>query len=62
MEFNSGVSMFLPDTIGLNEDDFDEEDHEDIVHEQTNQNEVCVKEKFYVQKNIYLFLYNRLLN
>jgi len=43
MEFNSGVSMFLPDTIGLNENDFDEEDHEDIVHEQTNQNEVCVK-------------------
>jgi hypothetical protein len=40
MEFNSGVSMFLPDSIGLNENDFDEEDHEDIVHEQTNQNEV----------------------
>ena len=40
MEFNSGVSMFLPDTIGLNGNDFDEEDHEDIVHEQTNQNEV----------------------
>lgn len=42
MEFNSGVSMFLPDTIGLNENDFDEEDHEDIVHEQTNQNEVSL--------------------
>ncbi|CAF1662881.1 unnamed protein product [Rotaria magnacalcarata] len=40
MEFNSGVSMFLPDSIGLNENDFDEEDHEDIVHEQTNQNEI----------------------
>ncbi|CAF1678242.1 unnamed protein product, partial [Adineta ricciae] len=40
MEFNSGVSMFLPDTIGLNGNDFDEEDHEDIVHEQTNQNEI----------------------
>jgi len=42
MEFNSGVSLFLPDSIGLNENDFDEEDHEDIVHEQTNQNEVCL--------------------
>ncbi|CAF4587858.1 unnamed protein product, partial [Rotaria sp. Silwood1] len=40
MEFNSGVSMFLPDSIGLNGNDFDEEDHEDIVHEQTNQNEI----------------------
>ncbi|CAF1253495.1 unnamed protein product [Adineta steineri] len=40
MEFNSGVSMFLPDSIGLNENDFDEEDNEDIVHEQTNQNEI----------------------
>ncbi|UJR09139.1 hypothetical protein I4U23_013386 [Adineta vaga] len=40
MEFNSGVSMFLPDSMGLNENDFDEEDHEDIVHEQTNQNEI----------------------
>ena len=40
MEFNSGVSMFLPDSIGLLDNDFDEEDHEDMVHEQTNQNEV----------------------
>ena len=46
MEYNSGVSMFLPDTIGLNENDFDEEDHEDIVHEQTNQNEVCFPRSF----------------
>jgi hypothetical protein len=55
MEFNSGVSMFLPDSIGLNENDFDEEDHEDIVHEQTNQNEVCYKNK---NKNIYFFFLN----
>ena len=41
MEFNSGVSMFLSNSIGLNENDSDEEDHEDTVHEQTNQNEVC---------------------
>jgi hypothetical protein len=38
MELNSGVSMLLPDSIGLTENEF--EDHEDIVHEQTNQNEV----------------------
>ena len=40
MEFNSGVSMFLPDSIGLLDNDYDEEDQEDMVHEQTNQNEV----------------------
>ena len=40
MEFNSGVSMFLPDSIGLMGNDYDEEDPEDMVHEQTNQNEV----------------------
>ena len=33
--------MFLPDSIGLNENDFDDEDHEDITHEETNQNEVA---------------------
>lgn len=32
--------MFLPDSIGMLENDFDEEDNEDMVHEQTNQNEV----------------------
>ena len=37
MDYNSGVSLILPDSIGLIENDFDEED---IVHEQTNQNEV----------------------
>jgi hypothetical protein len=37
MEYDSGVSMILPDSIGLIENDFDDED---IVHEQTNQNEV----------------------
>ncbi|CAF4585184.1 unnamed protein product, partial [Rotaria socialis] len=36
MEYNSGGSMILPDTINLNENDpYDE----DIVHEQANQNE-----------------------
>jgi hypothetical protein len=30
----------------LNENDFDEEDHEDIVHEQTNQNEVSWRKIF----------------
>lgn len=37
MDYNSGVSLILPDSIGSIENDFDEED---IVHEQTNQNEV----------------------
>jgi len=37
MEFNSGVNMILPDSINLIENDFDDED---IVHEQTKQNEV----------------------
>ncbi|CAM4901377.1 unnamed protein product [Rotaria socialis] len=37
MEYNSGGSMILPDTINLNENDpYDE----DIVHEQANQNEI----------------------
>ncbi|CAF4004224.1 unnamed protein product, partial [Rotaria sp. Silwood2] len=40
MEYNSAVSMILPDTIDLIENDFNDEDHEDIVHEQTNQNEI----------------------
>ncbi|CAF5104645.1 unnamed protein product [Rotaria sp. Silwood1] len=40
MEYNSGVSMILPDTINLIENDSYDEDHEDIVHEQTNQNEI----------------------
>jgi hypothetical protein len=61
MEFNSGVSMFLPDSIGLNENDFDEEDHEDIVHEQTNQNEVCVIHIFYDEDFIF-FLFKRSSN
>jgi hypothetical protein len=59
MEFNSGVSMFLPDSIGLNENDFDEEDHEDIVHEQTNQNEVCAINIF---KKFIFLLFKRSLN
>lgn len=37
MDYNSGVSLILPDSISLIENDFDEED---IVHEQTSQNEV----------------------
>ncbi len=37
MEFNSSVNMILPDSINLIENDFDDED---ILHEQTNQNEV----------------------
>ncbi|CAF1243822.1 unnamed protein product [Adineta ricciae] len=37
MEYDSSVSMFLPDSIDLVENDFDTED---IVHEQTKQNEI----------------------
>ncbi|CAF5111256.1 unnamed protein product, partial [Rotaria magnacalcarata] len=37
MEYNSGGSMILPDTIDLNENDPSDED---IVHEQANQNEI----------------------
>ena len=37
MEYDSSVSMLLPDSINLVENDFDTED---IVHEQTKQNEV----------------------
>ncbi len=37
MEYNSSVSMILPDSIGLIENDFDDDD---IVREQTNRNEV----------------------
>ncbi|CAF0850375.1 unnamed protein product [Adineta ricciae] len=37
MEYDSSVSMLLPDSINLIENDFDTED---IVHEQTKQNEI----------------------
>ena len=37
MEYDSSVSMLLPDSIDIIENDFDTED---IVHEQTKQNEV----------------------
>ncbi len=37
MEYNPSVSMILPDSIGLIENDFDDDD---IVREQTNRNEV----------------------
>ena len=34
--------MSLPDSIDLTEDDFYDEDHEDIVHEQAKQSEVKI--------------------
>jgi hypothetical protein len=37
MEYNSGVSMILPESIGSIENDFDDDE---IVREQKNQNEV----------------------
>ncbi|CAF1425899.1 unnamed protein product [Adineta steineri] len=37
MEYNSGASMILPDSIDLIENDFDSED---IAHEQIKQNEI----------------------
>ncbi|UJR37060.1 hypothetical protein I4U23_029765 [Adineta vaga] len=37
MEYDSSISMMLPDSIDLVENDFDSED---IVHEQTKQNEI----------------------
>jgi hypothetical protein len=37
MEYNPSVGIILPDSIDRIENDFDDED---IIHEQTNQNEV----------------------
>jgi hypothetical protein len=48
MEYNSRVSIILPDSIGQMENDF--EDHEDIVREQTNRNEVKIKRNFYFEQ------------
>ncbi len=57
MEYNSGVSMILPDSIGLIGNDFDDEDHDDIVHEQTNQNEVKkIKERLFFEQHFFLYL------
>jgi len=55
MEYDSGVSMILPDSIGLIENDFDDED---TVHEQTNQNEV---KKTKLRLFLFFFLSNTFL-